>query len=570
MNDFLKFKDIEYVRPNVKEITISLKKAIKNMKEATKYEDFVGAYRDFEDKFIEFNSMTTICSIRNTINMNDEFYDKENRYLERVGGRFSALILKLTDIVLESKFKSDLEKEFGSFFLKDLAMNKKVISKKIIFLLIKDSLLGQKYSKKVALCKTSFRGEECNFYGLLKYMQDTDREVRREAFHAWAALYESVSNDLDEIYDKMIVDRVKIAKKMKFDSYIDYSYIARGRYDYTKEDLKVFREEVKQYIVPAVMRLCEKQKEVLGVDKLYWYDEELTFKDGNPLPIGTKDELVNKAKEMYSDLSGETKEYFEFMTEHELFDLETRPGKHLGGYCTFIPKYKAPFIFSNFNGTSQDVDVLTHEAGHAFQAYLASRHINNILLMSSTSEINEIHSMSMEHFTYKYMDKFFGENSDKYRYHHLSHALSTITYLVSVDLFQHKVFENPKMSAMERRKVWRDIEKEFMPWRDYEDSKFLNEGGFWMQKQHIFLYPFYYIDYALAQICAFQFFIKYRKDFDSAWSDYLTLCKAGGTKGYFDLLEVANLKNPFKEGTVKEVTEEIEKIIKEFGDIINY
>ena len=290
---------------------------------------------------------------------------------------------------------------------------------------------------------------------------------------------------------------------------------------------------------------------------------------GNALPQGSKDELVAKAKEMYSDLSNETKEYFEFMTNHDLFDLDTRPGKHLGGYCTFIPKFKAPFIFSNFNGTSQDVDVLTHEAGHAFQAYIGSRHINNILLMNSTAEINEIHSMSMEHFTYPYMDKFFGENSNKYLYHHLTNAIKVIPYLVSVDLFQHKVFENPKMTALERRKIWRDIEKEYMPWRDYEDNEFLNNGGFWMQKQHIFLYPFYYIDYALAQTCAFQFLIKYRNDFDSAWNDYLNLCKAGGTKGYFDLLEVANLRNPFKEGTVKEVVSEVEKIINEFGEKIN-
>ncbi|MBQ7277104.1 MAG: M3 family oligoendopeptidase [Bacilli bacterium] len=567
--EFLKFKDIEYVRPNKKELLKVGKESINKMKNSENYEEFKEAYKVMEEKMIDFYSMSTICYIRNTIDMNDKFYDKENKYISMLSGSYSSLLLKLTDVILESKYKSELEKEYGSFLLKDLEMSKKTMSKKIIFLLIKTSLLGQKYSKKVALCKTNFRGEECNFYGLLKHMQDVDRDVRREAFHAWADLYESVSKDLDKIYDKLVIDRVKIAKKLKFDSFIDYSYISRGRYDYSKEDVKIFRKEVKEYIVPLANKLYEEQAKRLEIDKLHWYDEDLTFKDGNALPQGSKDELVSKAKEMYSDLSSEAKEFFEFMTNHDLFDLDTRPGKHLGGYCTFIPKFKAPFIFSNFNGTSQDVDVLTHEAGHAFQGYIGSRHINNILLMNSTSEINEIHSMSMEHFTYPYMDKFFGENSDKYLYHHLTNAIKVIPYLVSVDLFQHKVFENPKMTALERRKIWRDIEKEYMPWRDYEDNEFLNNGGFWMQKQHIFLHPFYYIDYALAQTCAFQFLIKYRNDFDSAWNDYLNLCKAGGTKGYFDLLEVANLKNPFKEGTVKEVVSEVEKIINEFGEKIN-
>ena len=188
------------------------------------------------------------------------------------------------------------------------------------------------------------------------------------------------------------------------------------------------------------------------------------------------------------------------MTKYELFDLETRPGKHLGGYCTSLPEYKAPFIFSNFNGTSADVDVLTHEAGHAFQAYLGERLIPIGVLQGSTSEVCEIHSMSMEFFTYPWMDKFFGDRADEYRYAHLCDALAVIPYMACVDEFQHEVYKNPKMTAKERRGVWRSIEKKYMPWRDYDGNAFLENGGFWMQKQHIFLYPFYYIDYALADL----------------------------------------------------------------------
>ena len=562
--EFGKFEDIKYVRPDFKKASKDIRNNIKLMKNAASYEDFKKAYVNTEEILKDVITMGTIASIRNTIDTTDKFYDEEEKYINKASAPLSLAMLSLTNTVLKSKYKEDIKKDYGDFIIQDLEMSKKVMSPKIILLSIKEGTLTQKYSKDVAACKTNFRGEECNFYGLLKHMQSTDRVERKEAFIAWADLYKSVSDNLDNLYTKLIDLRVKKAKRLKFASFIDYSYVARGRYDYTKEDVAKFREAVKKYIVPLCSKLYEKQVKDLEIDKLHWYDEELTFKEGNATPIGTEEELVEKARTMYHELSKETGEFFDFMCEHKLFDLTTRPGKHLGGYCTFIPNYKAPFIFSNFNGTSADVDVLTHEAGHAFQAYLGSRNIELMSQMSSTSEINEIHSMSMEHFTYPFMDKFFGENVDKYRYHHLVKSLEVIPYLVSVDAFQHAIFENPKMSAMERRTTWKKIEEEFMPWRDYDGNKFLSEGGFWMQKQHIFLYPFYYIDYALAQTCAYQYFLKGLENFEEAFNGYMNLCKLGGTKGYFALLKESNLDNPFEEETIKWVSEKISKVIDEF------
>ena len=563
-----KFKDIEYTRPDFSKAKEELKEIIKIIRNAKDYETVRGAFVSANNILIDLESAAVVCGIRNTIDTSDKYYEDEDLY---ISGEFSNLSVVLKDLnvaILKSKFVKELEEEYGSLLIKTMENEQKLVNSKIVPIEKKEYKLCSEYSKEVSMCKTTYQGEDCNFYGLLKFMESTDRNIRRGAFQEWAKLYEDVSGKLDDIYDKLIDLRIDKANKLGFDSYIDYAYLSFNRFDYNKDDVKIFREEVKKYIVPLANKLYEEQANRLGIDKLHWYDEALSFKEGNANPIGNKDELVSKAKEMYSDLSNETKEFFEFMTDHDLFDLETRHGKRLGGYCTFINLYKAPFIFSNFNGTSQDVDVLTHEAGHAFQAYTASRNLKLASQVWAGMETSEIHSMSMEHFTYPYMDKFFGENSNKYLYHHLTNALMTIPYLVCVDLFQHKVFENPKMTALERRKIWRDIEKEYMPWRDYEDNEFLNNGGFWMQKQHIFLHPFYYIDYALAQTCAFQFLIKYRNDFDSAWNDYLNLCKAGGSKGYLELLDLAHLNSPFKEGTVKEVVSEVEKIIKEFKNYI--
>ena len=569
VHDFDKFKDVEYQRPNFKNATADFNSTLKIMKKTADYAEFKNALLRCEKIFTSVQTMCTVAYIRNTLDMNDKFYDNEEKFLNKANGKFSLCYLKFIKTLLNCPFKKELAEDYGEFFIKDMEMNQKVVSPKIIMLSIKQGLLCNKYSKIAALCQTEFQGEKRNFYGLLKFMQSTDREVRKQAFNAWADLYASVAEKLDEVYDELVKIRVKIAQKLNFPSFIDYIYIANGRYDYKREDVDKFREYVKTYIVPLCQKLYEKQRADLGVDKLFMYDEELTFKEGNAVPVGDKDALVMKAEEMYAELSPETGDFFRFMREHELFDLETRNGKHLGGYCTYLPLFGAPFIFSNFNGTSADVDVLTHEAGHAFQAYLAFKEVPFVSQVGSTSEICEIHSMTMEHFTYPYMDKFFGENADKYRYHHLVKAVECIPYLVCVDEFQHRVFEKPDMTAAERRQVWRSIEKYYMPWRDYDGNKFLDEGGFWMQKQHIFLYPFYYIDYALAQTCAFQLFLRGRENFAAAWQNYMNLCRAGGTKGYFDLLKVANLNSPFDENTVKSVAENIEKVIDEFQEKLN-
>jgi M3 family oligoendopeptidase len=416
--------------------------------------------------------------------------------------------------------------------------------------MIEQSKLCQEYSKIVATCSTPFCGEDCNFYGLLKHMQSTDRNIRKGAYIAWADMYESVSDKLDDIFLKLVSLRKTIAKKLGFSSYVEVAYLENRHFYYNCEDVAKFREQVVDVVVPATTKLFEKQAKRIGVDKLHYYDEQLVFPEGNADPIGDMDYLVSSARDMYREMSKETGEFFDFMCDHQLFDLQTKPAKHMGGYCTFIETYKAPFIFSNFNGTSADVDVLTHEAGHAFQAYTASKLVPLSSQIWSTNEISEIHSMTMEHFAYPYMKKFFGENSEKYCYAHLSEALKTVPYLCLVDHFQHEVYSHD-YNAKELRACWKRLEKIYMPWRDYDGNKFLEEGGFWMQKQHIFLYPFYYIDYALAQMGAFEYYTRSKVDPKKAWNDYYTLCKLGGSKSYFELLKLGNLSNPFEKGSVE-------------------
>ncbi len=551
---FSKFSEIEYKRPDFAEIKEGIKAYIEKFKAAKDFKEAKALFEDYQKTSGELSTMYEVAMIRNTIDTRDEFYEAEVAFFNENIPELEPLEKEADELILNSPYKDKFSSAYGKIFIKDMEIRQKLVSAEIIPDKVEEAKLSQEYSKITAQCKCDFDGEECNFYGLLKHLESTDRDERIRAFKAWADMYESVSGKLDEIYSKLTKVRDSMAKKLGFNNYIEYIYLANGRYDYTAEDVAKFRENVRKYITPAVAKLFEDQRKTIGVDKLHYYDEQLTSPTGNANPEGTTEEKVAKAKQMYGEMNAQTKEFFNFMCEHELFDLESKPGKHMGGYCTFLPKYKAPFIFSNFNGTSADVDVLTHEAGHAFQAYSSCKYVPLLSMTWSTAEISEIHSMSMEFFTYPWMDKFFAD-PDKYRKAHLADALKVIPYMVSVDEFQHRVFEKPDMTADERYAVWSEIEKKYMPWRDYDGNEFLEKGGFWMQKQHIFMYPFYYIEYALAQTCTFQYYARMKKSRAEAWADYYRLCCAGGSRGYLELLDIGNLKVPFDEKVIKKVTE---------------
>lgn len=563
-----RFQEIPYVRPDFDAEEAAVRSYIEQLKQAKNALEMRQLYLTEQKRCESFETMQTVCAIRNNIDTRDPFYEEE---LQMFYQRIPALVLLYQEadkVILDSPFAEEFANGLPETLYRDMCMDQTLASEAIAEDMSLEARMGQEYSKLIAGCSTRFHDETCNFYGLLKYMQDPDRSVRREAYEAWAKLYAETAPALDELYDRMIALRNGMARKQGFDNYISYRYACLHRYDYTPEDVARFRRQVKEIIVPICQNAFELQRQRLGVERLCFYDESLFDPKGNALPKGTAKELVEKAQQMYRELSPETGRFFDFMVEHELFDLETRPGKHGGGYCTYLQQYQAPFIYSNFNGTSADVDVLTHEAGHSFAAFEAGR--SGILsdYIFPNNEVAEIHSMSMELITYPWMHLFFGDRAEDYQVSHLIQALTVIPYLVCVDEFQHKVFENGGLSAKERYAAWHELEQEYMPWREYEGNEFLEKGGFWMQKQHIFLYPFYYIEYALAQMGAFEFYGKMKADREKGWEDYYRLCAAGGNYGYFHLLELANLSNPFAEGTVakimRAVQEEISSLLPNF------
>ena len=556
-----KFCEMQYVRPDGEALLQKIREATMQLRDSGDFETAKTIFWSVQEKATHFETMSSLAYVRNTINTKDAFYEKEMEYLFGIQPRLNVEMKAFHEVLLASAFLADFEKELGELYIQQIKADIRLTDACNVELQVKESMLKQEYSKTAAAPTTQFHGEELNFYGLLKKMQSDDRLIRKEAMEAWAALYESISEKLDSIYTELMKLRLQMAENLGFSSYEEMVFLKMGRYTYTPEDLAVFRRQVCEHVVPICEKLFENQRQRLGIDTLHYYDESIVFPDGNAMPIGTTQELLEKAGKMYREISKETGDFFDFMLAYDLFDLETRNGKQQGGYCTTFPDYKAPFIFSNFNGTDADIDVLTHEAGHSFEAYEAMRRIPLTEQTFSTSEVAEIHSMSMEFFTYPWMELFFGEHAEKYRKSHLWDALECVPYMACVDEFQHRVYEEKLFDAMERRKVWSELEKKYMPWRDYDGNAFLENGGFWMQKQHIFMEPFYYIDYALARFGSLEYYGHMMQDYQSAWEDYYHLCCAGGSRSYPELLKIGNLSSPLEEGTVKKILDSIEEYI---------
>ena len=249
-------------------------------------------------------------------------------------------------------------------------------------------------------------------------------------------------------------------------------------------------------------------------------------------------------------------DFFNMMMENELFDVFGRKNKATGGYMTELPDYGVPFIFANFNGTSGDVDVITHECGHAFQNYVSCKDPITDHSRYLTMETAEIHSMSMEFFAWPWAEGFFGKDTQKFYYSHLSGALTFIPYGTMVDHFHHIVYEKPDMTPAERHGVWKELLGIYMPWMKLDgDIPFYAEGEGWQRQHHIYSSPFYYIDYCLAQTVSLEFWAMIQKDLKDAWRHYMAYTEQGGSRTFTELLANAGLESPFDEATLRGVCE---------------
>ena len=546
------FTDLPYTRPDMDTLKAAFKTAEQRFEAAQSAAEQIAIIDEVQKLKSHYQTMQTLAEIRHTIDTRDAFYDAENTFFDEANPLYIEMTNGFNKKLLGSSYRKELEKEFGTHIFMMTEVEMKVFAPEIMEDLAEENKLTSSYDKLIASAQIDFAGEKRTLVQLGSFMEDKDRAVRKQAAEAYYGFFAEHEAEFDSIYDNLVKVRTRIAKKLGYKNFVQLGYDRMGRTDYNAAMTAAYREQIYREVVPLAVSLLKRQAKRLGLERMYYYDEPLKYTTGNAVPHGDPDWILANASKMYTELSPETKEFFTFMRSYCMLDVLAKKGKAGGGYCTAIPDYKAPFIFANFNKTQHDVEVMTHEAGHAFQAY-QSRNARLLEYVWPTYEACEIHSMSMEFFTWPWMNLFFEEQTDKFRFTHLSGALLFLPYGVTVDEFQHWVYENPEASPAERKAAWRSIEKKYLPERDYGDNDFLNRGGYWMRQGHIFSMPFYYIDYTLAQVCALQFWAKSLENRDATWEDYLRLCKAGGKYPFLRLVELAGLKNPFENGCIASV-----------------
>ena len=549
--------NLKYKRPSIKKDIDAYKTLLKELKNSKTKKEQLTIIEQINKIRDNFFSMYWLSYINYLLDVESEYWNKEENFYAKYDPVMDNLKLKYYEILNNSKFKEELKKEIGTKVFKIADYETRLINDEIFADLTKEKELSNSYTKLLSSAKVIFNNEEIPLSKLSKHLSSLDRDTRIKASAVRYEYFNSIKNKLDDILDDLIKVRTTIAKKLGFSSFTEVGYIKMKRLDYGKKEIKVFRENIINDIVPLVTKLKEAQRKELGLDKLMYYDDAVLFKDGNAIPKGDTKWIVKQATKMYRQISTEISDTFNKMNNEGLMDLAARKNKKAGGITTYIPNYKVPVIISSLTNTSYDIKLLTHEFGHSFQLY-SSRNLKYYENWWPTFDSCEIHSSSMELLTMPYMELFFGEEKDKYKKEIIHSFLIYLCYAALVDEFQHVLYDEPNLSKIERKKRWRDLEKIYMPWLNYDGNKYLIEGNMWHKQSHIFQNPFYFIDYALAYTVSLQLYSLSLNKQEEAWSKYIELCKQGGAYSFIESLEKNNLISPFKKDALKSIIENID------------
>ena len=561
----IKFSEMPYTRPDIDSLKESMMAVIEEFKAAENYEEARACFVRRDEITRHVMTESTLAQIRHSIDTRDEFYEEEMNFWNRTIPELQEFLDMWTRAMCASPFRSELAEEFGEVVFINAELELKCFDPSIIPLLQQENDLTMEYEKLLASAQIPFRDKTYTISQIGPFKNDPDDGTRLAAWKADGGWYRDNKDKLDELYDKLVALRHEMSQKLGLKDYIELGYYRMTRNCYDRNDIEKFHQAVQKYIVPVADSIRRKQAERLGMQyPMSFADNALMFRSGNPKPAGDDKAVVEAAKNFYDALSPETSEFFRTMLDGELMDLLSTEGKEGGGYCTSISDYKVPFIFANFNGTQGDVEVMTHEAGHAFADWMNRDRIPAETTYP-TMEACEVHSMSMEFFAWRSVEDFFGKDARKYLYSHLAESFMFIPYGTMVDHFQHIVFEHPGLTPDERHAEWKKLLGIYMPWLRLDgEIPFYSEGMGWQRQHHIYSFPFYYIDYCLAQTVALEFWAMIREDYDDAWNHYMAYTRQGGSEVFTKLLKNAGLKSPFEEETLKGVCSKADEWLRAF------
>ena len=548
----INFADIQAETPTIEQITREYQDINNALDQAQTRLDKEKALQQWEDLRRRLNTWSEMTSLNFSQDTTNKEYQQAQEYSDELRPKLTALEVAMKRRLLNSQDRTQLESILGqqafSLWSADVTTFEPAIEED----LVQESKLVNQYVQLLASAELEFRGETLNLSGIRKYTQDSDRKTRYEAEKVRWQFFSQNQAQLDSIYDQLVKLRHQMAQKLGYDNYTGLGYKRMQRIDYTEADVASYRDEVVAKVVPLAQKIIDQKAQKLNLEWVMYWDEAVFDLQGNPKPQGDHDWMLQQAQKMFDAMHPELGSFFAMMVAGNFMDLKTRPGKAGGGFCTSFPTTGVPYIFANFNQTKGDVEVFTHEMGHAFQAW-QSRNLPLIDYLWPTLESCEIHSMSLEFLTWSQMEQFFGDDADRFREIHLAQSILFLPYGCAVDHFQHLVYAHPEATPQERNQMWQQMEARYLPWRQYEDLEYPAQGGLWQEKQHIYCSPFYYIDYTLALCCAMQFWVKAESDFEGALTEYIALCQRGGQAPFQSLTSSANLVSPFQPGSLANV-----------------
>ena len=511
----MKFEDYPYQRIDIDHLKQQIENLLDEFKASPSVEEQVSLIKDYNIKKKQWITYKNIATVNFNRFTGDESSKREKEFWNSVAPELEELDNKFETQILNSAYLRELKDFFGNHYFNLLDVKQKSFHPKMKSLIEREEKLVDEYAKLQASAEICFEGKNHNLSSIMPFLYDSNRDIRKSSMYTMFNFYQENEEKFDQIFDQLVQVRNEMGLEMGFKNYIPLAYLKLQRMGYAENDISVFRKQILEKVTPIAQKLQNKKCKVLGLENLYIYDT-ISFKEGNPKPIGDANHLVQQALMMYKEMSPETGDFFQKMIDENLMDLESRPGKSGRGFCDDFPLYGRPYIFSNFNGTANDVTVLTHEAGHAFQGYLSREQLLYDYLWPST-EACEIHSHSMEYFSWPWTHLFFGNDADRFKYRQLFGDFCYLPLAAQVDHFQHLVYSKPSMSPKERKQIWLELDKTYQPWIDYDDIPFLSNGGYWQWIGHHYFAPFYYIDYALALTCAFQFWARSEVNRKEAW-----------------------------------------------------
>ena len=554
----MKFNEMTYTRPDIGALLARCKELAAKAAAAPDGDALVRLYYEQSEAFAEYNTAANLANIHYTCDTRDAYWKAEQDFFDANGPAVTNASVEISRAFLANPHVDVLTAKFGTTCVAGMKNAVLGMDDRTVELQQQFNALVSRYQQIYGGALVELDGKQLTIPQLGPYKEDLDPAVRRAAYEAEAGYFDAHRAELDELYGEIVKNLNAQARVMGYHDYSELSYVRMNRIGYGPEEIRKFRDQVANDVVPQLQKVMALRAKRTGIARPTFTDLPIMFKDGNPKPIPGYKARMDAARTMYHELSPETAEFIDFMQDNELFDVESRPGKMSGGYMTSLPSYKAPFIFANWNNTSGDVDVLTHECGHAFEGYVAERDpAIPADLECPGMESAEIHSMAMEFLTAPWHHLLFGRDTDKYALLHAEDSFVFLAYGCEVDEFQHIMYQNPDLTPDERNAEWLKLEKKYRPWIDFAGLPFYGRGAGWQRQLHIYECPFYYIDYCLSTMAALQFFLLSLTDHKDAWQRYLRLVRRAGMASYTELLETAGLKVPFEEGSIKGIAQQM-------------